>query len=431
LSAVPEVWEAEEEPDHWEAPNAPTEIDSDDDDDRDAGSRSHDEDLGASPEPHGSEEGDGPDGSEAPLSPGTTARIREIATARAALSGQEISPSMRVWETMTEAEREVHRRQREVRREVCERQAARVSPGAPYGLNLAGAPLERPLRPPRDERSRSPPPVWALPEADMPVQLRLAFADGNGEPSERRIEQGFEEWETHVGQQRAQWDWARRRAREQAEERARVALEASTFQLRREAAQAALHPGETGTRADDSRTPSLEGDAPPHERGEITPIYTNVGKTPHCAQSRGENGYKWTKVFVTFDTGSAVSGIPEEMVPPGTKMSTLTGHYISASQDPVNILGTALIPVRWTNGLEQYVQFEVLKPLKRPIFSVARMAQAGFRVVLEGTRGMCTHLPSGNKYPVTIKGGIYVMEVWFKRPLNRDFPDGGGRQGPQ
>jgi len=257
----------------------------------------------------------------------------------------------------------------------------------------------------------------------MPAQLRSAFSDGNGEPSERRIEQGFEEWEAHVAQQRAQWDWARRRAQEQAAERARVAEEATIFQQQRQAAQAALRPAETGTRADDSRSPSL--------RGEIAPIYSNVTNRPHCAPSRGESGYKWTKVFVTFDTGSAVSGIPEEMVPPGTKMSTLTGHYISASQDPVNILGTALVPVRWSNGLEQYVQFEVLKPLKRPIFSVARMAHAGFRVVLEGTKGMCTHLPSGNKYPVSIRGGIYVMEVWFKRPLNRDFPDGGKHQGPR
>ena len=203
-----------------------------------------------------------------------------------------------------------------------------------------------------------------------------------------------------------------------------MAEEARALQQRREAAHAALHPLEAGARAEDSRSPS--------PRGDITPVFASVATSPHRAPSRsGGEPFKWTKVFVTFDTGSAVSGIPEEMVPPGTKMNTMTGHYISASQDPVNILGTAMVPVRWSNGLEQYVQFEVLKPLKRPIFSVARMAQAGFRVVLEGTKGVCTHLPSGNVYPVSIRGGIYVMEVWFKRPLNRDFPDGGRHRDPQ
>ena len=68
-------------------------------------------------------------------------------------------------------------------------------------------------------------------------------------------------------------------------------------------------------------------------------------------------------------------------------------------------------PIRFEDGAVETVQFEVLSPLKLPIFSVARMTRHGFTVHLEGDGGALTQTTKSLSWPVYIKSSVYMMPI--------------------
>ena len=131
-------------------------------------------------------------------------------------------------------------------------------------------------------------------------------------------------------------------------------------------------------------------------------------------------GGEWERIDVTIDSGSAVSAIPE-FVAKDWPMSACTegpAAYTSASDHSVHVLGMKNPKLHFQNGMEANVALKVCSPLKKAIFSVARMNRA-FRVVLDGDKSYAECKKTGAKIKIYVRGGVFVMPAWIRKPSFR------------
>ena len=138
------------------------------------------------------------------------------------------------------------------------------------------------------------------------------------------------------------------------------------------------------------------------------------------------DGYK--EIEVTVDSGSAVSGLPEDMAEwvPLLKAIGEEKPYTSASNHSVKVLGFRQPTFYFEPGLERRVRMTVLSPLKKPIFSTAAMTKAGMKVVHDNEANGGSYVldrKSGVRIPLYEKGGVYKIRVWIK--CGNEGPDSG------
>lgn len=128
---------------------------------------------------------------------------------------------------------------------------------------------------------------------------------------------------------------------------------------------------------------------------------------------------EWEKVYVTVDSGAAVTCFPESLVQ-GYQVGDHSGpkQYTSASNHEVTALGSAKPVISFEDWQVNKVEAVVLSPLKRPLFSTSRMVAAGWRIVHDSEENggsFALHRASGRKLKMNVMGGVYKMPVWVKR----------------
>ena len=130
-----------------------------------------------------------------------------------------------------------------------------------------------------------------------------------------------------------------------------------------------------------------------------------------------EDAGEWERIDVTIDSGSAVSAIPECVAKDWPMYDCTDGPaaYTSASDHSVHVKGIKHPRLQFQNGLEANVSVKVCSPLKKPIFSVARMNRA-FRIVLDGDESYAECKKTGAKIRIYMRGGVFVMPVWIRKP---------------
>lgn len=127
----------------------------------------------------------------------------------------------------------------------------------------------------------------------------------------------------------------------------------------------------------------------------------------------------WEKIFVTVDSGSAVTCFPESLVQ-GYQVGDHQGpqQYTSASDHEVKVLGSANPVVGFEDWGVGTIKAAVLKPLKRPLISTSRMVSAGWRVVHDSEENggsFAVHRANGRKLKMYVMGGVYKMPIWVKK----------------
>jgi hypothetical protein len=81
----------------------------------------------------------------------------------------------------------------------------------------------------------------------------------------------------------------------------------------------------------------------------------------------------------------------------------------------VHVKGLKKPDVFFQSGLVSKLDLKVLSPLKKPLFSVAKMNKS-FRVVLDGPEASyAEHRKTGERIRIYLKQGIFVMPVWVRR----------------
>jgi len=128
---------------------------------------------------------------------------------------------------------------------------------------------------------------------------------------------------------------------------------------------------------------------------------------------------EWEEVYVTVDSGSAVTCFPESMVQ-GYEVGQHDGpkQYTSASNHEVKAIGRAEPIICFEDWQVNKVQAVVLSPLKRPLFSTSRMVNAGWRIVHDSEENggsFALHKGSGRMLKMTVVGGVYKMPIWVKK----------------
>lgn len=189
-------------------------------------------------------------------------------------------------------------------------------------------------------------------------------------------------------------------------------LEAENAQLRRqveslttqvvELRRATMPTGDT----DDSSLEGLDGDEQPEGISSLDAM-----------ECKAWDGYE--EVEVTVDSGSAVSGLPEDLGQwvPLLKPAGEEKPYASASNHAVKVVGFRQPTFYFEPGLERRVRMTVLSPLKKPIFSTAAMTKAGMKVVHDSEANGGSYIldrKSGACIPLYEKGGVYKVRVWIK-----------------
>lgn len=128
---------------------------------------------------------------------------------------------------------------------------------------------------------------------------------------------------------------------------------------------------------------------------------------------------EWKKVFVTVDSGSAVTCFPESLVQ-GYEINDHQGpqQYTSASNHEVKAVGRTMPVVGFEDWQVHKVNAVILSPLNKPLFSTSRMVQAGWRIVHDSEENggsFALHRASGRKLKMTVMGGVYKMPIWVKQ----------------
>ena len=139
-----------------------------------------------------------------------------------------------------------------------------------------------------------------------------------------------------------------------------------------------------------------------------------------------ESGEGWEKIYVTVDSGAAVTCFPEELLT-GYALGEHHGpeNYTSASNHQVKALGIAMPVVGFEDWVVNRITTTVLTPLKKPLLSTHEMVQNGWRVVHddeENGGSYALHRATGRKLKIYAMGGVYKMPLWIRRK-------GFGRQG--
>ena len=151
----------------------------------------------------------------------------------------------------------------------------------------------------------------------------------------------------------------------------------------------------------------------PRPSGSSTDLLSLTTRAP---QPPGKGDATWERVDFTVDSGSAVSAIPPGFArewPMGPN-SDGPSSYMSASEHSVQVLGCKSPVVQFQGGLTAPVDLKVLKPLKKPIFSVERMNKT-FKVVLNGHDSYAEHRATGQHIRIYKRNGVFVMPVWIQR----------------
>ena len=128
---------------------------------------------------------------------------------------------------------------------------------------------------------------------------------------------------------------------------------------------------------------------------------------------------EWKKVFVTVDSGSAVTCFPESLVQ-GYEINDHQGpqQYTSASNHEVRAVGQTMPVVGFEDWQVHKVNAVILSPLNKPLFSTSKMVQAGWRIVHDSEENggsFALHRASGRKLKMAVMGGVYKMPIWVKQ----------------
>ena len=121
-----------------------------------------------------------------------------------------------------------------------------------------------------------------------------------------------------------------------------------------------------------------------------------------------------------FKTVRAIvdSGAESSVTPPGifdspvvdTVMSKNGITYNGADGSPIKALGATEIRFEDATGRKAGIQMEVAE-ITDPLISVARLCDAGFRVVFDKEGGRIRHVKTGREIPLPRVGNCYVMDM--------------------
>ena len=138
-------------------------------------------------------------------------------------------------------------------------------------------------------------------------------------------------------------------------------------------------------------------------------------------------------VRAVVDSGAEDTVVPPHVLPGAVQPSPMSRAgltYRSASGDPIRNLGQ--MSVQFRDGQQRMcgMHFQ-LAEVDRPLISVARLVDAGNRVVFGPTGGFIAHVATGCRVQLVRDGNVYTLGMHLPPEPEDDGEGGGAPRAPQ
>ena len=130
---------------------------------------------------------------------------------------------------------------------------------------------------------------------------------------------------------------------------------------------------------------------------------------------------EWEELDMMVDSGASVTVINEEMVKAVTATDARPNvKYEVADGSLIENMGQKTFMAVTDTGVTNKMTAQVTE-VKKALLSVAKIVQAGNRVVFEDNKNDIENAKSGKRIPIEQKNGSYVMKVWIPRDQKSPF----------
>ena len=143
------------------------------------------------------------------------------------------------------------------------------------------------------------------------------------------------------------------------------------------------------------------------------------------------NPSEWIMVEVIADSGACETVLPKHLCN-NIKLRESVGskagvEYEVASGKAVKNLGERHCEVYCEGaGNSMMMHFQVAD-IHRPLLSLSRAADQGFRSVLDQHGGYLEDTQSGEQIPIQRRGNLYIMQIWIRAGSDERPPDNGNQ----
>ena len=121
------------------------------------------------------------------------------------------------------------------------------------------------------------------------------------------------------------------------------------------------------------------------------------------------------------DSGASVTVINEDMVRAVNASDARPNvKYEVADGSLIENMGQTTFMVVTDTGVTNQMTAQVTE-VKKALLSVAKIVQAGNRVVFDSNNNYIENTTSGKRIPIEQKNGSYVMKVWIPRDQKSPF----------
>jgi len=142
---------------------------------------------------------------------------------------------------------------------------------------------------------------------------------------------------------------------------------------------------------------------------------------------------EWTEVEATVDSGACDTVMPSDEC----RHINIVSSEKSRSGFQYEIADGTEIPNKgerqcevMTEGSGQVKRIHIqVADVHKCLLSITKVADMGFRCILEKQGGYLEDVYTGEKTPIWRKGNLYVMKMWVRQARNPDTASGFQRQG--
>ena len=135
-----------------------------------------------------------------------------------------------------------------------------------------------------------------------------------------------------------------------------------------------------------------------------------------------EGGMVWARLASVLDSGAAESVMPEKLLdwlPLEASEGFRRGAtYTSASGQVISNLGARTVQGVTSDNLPISAMYQVCA-VNKPLTSVAKVCEAGNKVVFEKDGGFIWNYASKTTTPFRKENGVYMMDMWVEAPADR------------
>lgn len=138
--------------------------------------------------------------------------------------------------------------------------------------------------------------------------------------------------------------------------------------------------------------------------------------SPIADEQKEKMGY--VRISAVVDSGAETHALPEDVatwLPLEPSESSKAGKsFRGANGDPIPAKGKRVLVGRTGEGQSKRISWEVC-PVKRPLLSVAKMAQAGNIIRISENRASILNIKSGLVTPLRRERNVWMLDLWVKK----------------